>query len=105
MHTPVEKTLGSTPHSRNDPLLTPPHTWPQRHPSSTGTSHQTDPGCSLDLAGGGDLVGLGVGQVLAVEHSDVAHYRQRKRTRHAGRPTRRDGLLPLKREELPSALG
>ena len=38
MHTPVEKTLGSTPHSRNDPPLTPPHTWPQRHPSSTGTS-------------------------------------------------------------------
>ena len=101
MHTPVEKTLGSTPHSRNDPPLTPPHTWPQRHPSSTGTSHQDGP---LDLAGGGDLVGLGVGQVLAVEHSDVAHYGQRKRTRYAGRPTGRNGLLPSKREELASAL-
>ena len=49
------------------------------------------------------VVGL-VGQVVAAEQAEAAHYGQKAGMRHVGRPTGPTGLLPSKRQGLAAAL-
>ena len=77
-----------------DPPLTPPHTCLSRHPPSTkGRKRVEEASTKIGMLHVHPVVGLGGGQVVAVEQgAGVAHYGQKAGMRHVGRPTGPTGV-------------
>ena len=100
MHTSFEKALGSGPAP-----APPPPAGTSTHLSLATPSINRQLGKIPDL--GMPLLlllGLGGGQVVAVEQGRAAHYGQKPGMRHVGRPTGLTELLPSKRQGLAAAV-
>ena len=78
----------------SDPPLTPPHTCLSQHPPSTkGRKRVEEASTKIGMLHVHPVVGLGGGQVVAVEQgAGVAHYGQKAGMRHVGRPTGPTGV-------------